>query len=161
MTKQFTLDEINALIAEERAKPIHKPFQLIDPNSRLAKLYRMQGEVMKRQREEWQDKHLADKIDCPFEDHSGHQATIFKAGHRFEGIVECDKTGESDSCQHEETHVESLEVDTMRNGEHDTYEVPAYVCDACECVTDEDVTDDREDMAYDEWRDNQLEGAVA
>jgi hypothetical protein len=35
-------------------------------------------------------------------------------------------------CPHTDYHWETVEVDTMRNGEHDTYEQQVAVCSACD-----------------------------
>lgn len=63
-----------------------------------------------------------------------------------------DKCGASDVCEHENVHNETTEVDTMRNGEHDTYEALIEVCDDCECGTGNEPAeyepDDREDDDY-------------
>ena len=48
-------------------------------------------------------------------------------------------------CDHEFTHIEQFEVDTMRNGEHDTYNVPGYVCDDCDEVLEDREVDDERD----------------
>lgn len=37
------------------------------------------------------------------------------------------------TCDHVDYEWETTEVDTMRNGEHDTYEVPIAVCSNWEC----------------------------
>lgn len=39
--------------------------------------------------------------------------------------------GDSFFCTHDEIEIETFEVDTMRNGEHDTYETEGYVCAEC------------------------------
>lgn len=115
----------------------------------------MTDEQRKAQREAWEDKHYTKKIDCFFEGHTGHQATVYQHPHRYSGVIECDKTGESDSCEHEETRVENFEYDTMRNGEHDTYEAPAYVCELCEETVDGDPRED----AYEAMVDAQIDEA--
>lgn len=48
-------------------------------------------------------------------------------------------------CAHDDSRVETFEVDTMRNGEHDTYEVRGYVCADydCEAELDGDPDEDR------------------
>ena len=44
--------------------------------------------------------------------------------------LDCEHVG---SCDHEiSTHTEIHEVDTMRNGEHDTYETTIVICDTCD-----------------------------
>lgn len=108
-------------------------------------------------------------IDCPA--HPGkHWAVLDVEPMPTAGIWECPK-GDSDEHDHyqaadegrAEIEVEDIEVDTMRNGEHDTYPAQIYVCAGAEgCgVTLEgdpaaDAAEDRADMAYDEWKDNQL-----
>lgn len=44
-------------------------------------------------------------------------------------------------CDHEDYHFETVEVDTMRNGEHDTYETQLAVCSTCD-ETLEDIEPD-------------------
>lgn len=51
-------------------------------------------------------------------------------------------------CTHDEGfHKDTTEVDTMRNGEHDTYTVPIAICEDPDC--DEDLDIPPEDL-YDE-----------
>lgn len=127
----------------------------------MQQLATMTDAQRKAQREAWEDKHYTKKIDCFFHEDESHQATVYQHGHRYAGVIECDKTGESDSCEHEETRVEDSAVDTFNpvTG-HDQYDVLIYVCELCECTVEgdpaADAADDRADMAYDEWRDNQL-----
>lgn len=140
LSKEITMAEITALINEERgeSKAGIVEFKPIDPNSRLAKLYRMQTAIIKRDREAWQDQHYREEIDCPFEGHEGHKAFIHKHGHRFAGVIECIETGESDSCEHEDTHHETIEVDVFEPVfGHDTREEIVSVCDACECSVED------------------------
>lgn len=119
----------------------------------------MTDEQRKAQREAYEDKHYVKEIDCPFAD--GHKATVTTQGHRFAGIVTCETCDAEDSCEHPETHVETVEVDVFEpvHG-HDTRDERVYVCDVCEVTVegdpDADAADDRADMEYDEWRDNQL-----
>lgn len=35
-------------------------------------------------------------------------------------------------CSHHETRTDVIEVDTMRDGEHDTYETTIIICEMCE-----------------------------
>lgn len=93
-------------------------------------------------------------IQCP--EHKGEcKATLFCEPHKFAGIWECDNTGEgiSDTHEHKDYEVETVEVDTMRNGEHDTYEVQIYVCGGVEgCgveIEGEDPAADRADYLAD------------
>ncbi len=139
-SKKLTLEEVRHMIDMERGKPkagIVK-FTPIDPQSRLARLYRMQTALLREQREAWEDKHYREEIDCTFEGHEGHKAFIHKHGHRFAGVIECIATGESDSCEHEETHTEAVEVDVFEPVfGHDTREEIVSVCDACECTVED------------------------
>lgn len=139
-SKKLTLEEVRHMIDMERGAPkagIVK-FTPIDPESRLAKLYRMQTALLREQREAWEDKHYRELIDCPFEGHTGHKAFIHKHGHRYAGVIECIKTGESDSCEHEDTHTEAIEVDVFEPVfGHDTREEIVSVCDACECTVED------------------------
>lgn len=139
-SKQMTMADVTALIDEERGTPKAGivSFKPIDPNSRLAKLYRMQSEIIKRDREAWQDKHYREEVDCTFEGHTGHKAILHKHGHRYAGVIECVATGESDSCEHLETHTEAIEVDVFEPVfGHDTREEIVSVCDACECSVED------------------------
>lgn len=139
-SKQMTMPEISALINEERGEPKAGivSFAPIDPNSRLAKLYRMQSAIIKRDREAYEDKHYTEETDCAFEGHTGHKAIIHKHGHRYAGVIECVATGESDSCEHEETHTEAIEVDVFEPVfGHDTREEIVSVCDRCECTVED------------------------
>lgn len=43
------------------------------------------------------------------------------------------------TCDHVSYSWDSAEVDTMRNGEHDTYSVPIAVCDNPECGKELDI----------------------
>lgn len=148
MTKQFTLEEINALIEEERANPIHKPFQLIDPKSHLAKLYRMQGEVMKRQREAYEDKHYTKQIDCP--EHPGkHQAILFQHPHRCSGMWEC-PTGISDAHEHENYEIEEIEHMSPNPDSSYYWTERIYVCADCgEMIEDANPDEDRAEAIAD------------
>lgn len=114
----------------------------------------------KAKREAWEDKHYTKKIDCFFHETDSHQATVFQHGHRFAGVIECDKTGDSDSCEHEETYVDEAVEDHLGFNGHYQTEHSIYVCELCECTVDGDPAADRAedaaDMAYDEMRDNQL-----
>lgn len=137
-SKEITMAEISALISEERGAPKAGivEFKPIDPNSRLAKLYRMQSAIIKRDRERYEDAHYRVEIHCPI--HEGHEAWLYQHGHRFAGIWECQKTGESDSCEHEEAHTETIEVDVFEPVfGHDTREEIVSVCDRCECTVED------------------------
>lgn len=53
-------------------------------------------------------------------------------------------------CLHSDYRIETTEVDTMRNGEHDTYEVPIAICNNTDPVCDETVLDLSPEDLYDE-----------
>lgn len=57
-------------------------------------------------------------------------------------------------CAHQDLEIETVEVDTMRNGEHDTYEREIYVCADCGIQVDGDpeldAAEARADMEADE-----------
>lgn len=124
----------------------------------------------KKQREAWEDKHYIKQITCPEHPLANHKAKLFCEGHRFAGQWECPK-GFEDSHDHEaafdaglaEREVEEGEVDTMTNGEHDTYTSRYYICGGEEgCGVqldgdpDADAADDLADMQADEMRDNDV-----
>jgi hypothetical protein len=69
---------------------------------------------------------------CPEHLLEDHQAVLYRNGHKYAGIWECLATGVSDACEHDNTHTEEIEVDTTRNGEHDTYLTKIEICNACE-----------------------------
>lgn len=63
---------------------------------------------------------------------------VYKHGHQHAGMVECVDCNDTDAtCAHLETRTDVIEVDTMRDGEHDTYEVTAVICELCECEVEE------------------------
>lgn len=96
-------------------------------------------------------------IDCP--SHPGqHKAILYCIGHNYEGTWECPKTGYSDAHDHleavnqgdAELVVETGEVDTMRNGEHDTYQFSYYICggqEGCGMAIDPEIADPQQDAA--------------
>lgn len=63
--------------------------------------------------------------------------------------------GDSFYCLHDEgVRVEQVEVDTMRDGEHDTYEVPVAICVDPDCdqeIENYDFTPDYDDERGDEY----------
>lgn len=75
---------------------------------------------------------MSKQITCP--KHGTHQATLHVWPEEFAGVWDCNADDEtSDFCEHEDLHIEEIEVDMTRNGEHDTYKTKIEVCDACEC----------------------------
>ena len=100
------------------------------------------------------------EIDCPA--HGDHKAPLFQEGHQYAGIWECPVTGESDSCEHENRIVEEATEDYHDPSNaygHGQRTSNVYVCEDCKVTLDgdpdADAAEDRADMAYDEWRDNQ------
>jgi len=59
------------------------------------------------------------------------------------------------TCDHVDYEWDTTEVDTMRNGEHDTYEVPIAVCSNWDCgkVLDIDPPEPDDFDDSDDWRD--------
>lgn len=131
-----------------------------DWESVIKPLYADHSAAIKREREAYQDQHYTTPITCPEHPNAKHQATLYQHGHRYAGIWECPKSGASDSCEHESTHVEEAVEDHLGFQGHYQTEHAIYVCDACECTVDgdpvADAAEDAADRAYDEWRDNQL-----
>lgn len=76
------------------------------------------------------------KITCPQHGHDDHQATLYTWGHRYAGVWECDAEGISDSCEHNDTRHEEVELNTTTNGEHDTYKSTLEICNECEVSLD-------------------------
>lgn len=65
---------------------------------------------------------------CP---ECGSATMLYCYPHQHAGLWECENCGASDTHEHEEIIAETIEVDTMRNGEHDTYLTTIHVCDTC------------------------------
>lgn len=92
----------------------------------------------------YENKHYTDWVDCPA--HPGeHSALLYQYPHRHAGIWECVATGESGSCEHEDTHMDSATQDHMGFQGHYQTEHPIVVCSACEVTVDEDPTNPDED----------------
>jgi hypothetical protein len=90
-------------------------------------------------------------INCP--EHPGkHSATLYCFPHRYAGTWEC-PMGFEDAHEHENLEVEDTEVDTMRNGEHDTYAAQIYVCADCGVTVEGDPAADRADDEMDREQD--------
>lgn len=122
-------------------------------------------------------KRYTKEIDCP--EHPGkHKATLFCEPDDSAGIWECEFEGEhySDGHDHEQAIEDGLaerEVEERigyfptpqqidAGTDHDEIS-HVYICggeEGCgvdlEGDPDQDAADDRADMEYDEWRDNQL-----
>ena len=117
----------------------------------------------KKQREAWEDKNYVKKITCPEHPLANHKAKLFCEGHRWAGQWECPK-GFEDTHDHyaaidaglAELEIEDVEVDTMRNGEHDTYTTSIYVCggeEGCGVQLEGDPAADRADDESDRYDD--------
>jgi len=84
------------------------------------------------------------QINCPEHPQASHTATLYTKGHEYAGIWECPVTGASDSHEHTNTHVETVQVDYFPTPDVDaSYDVEVYVCDDCECETDGSPAEDR------------------
>jgi len=101
-----------------------------------------------QEKEAWENKHYTKSIDCPFEGHEGHKATVYEHGHRYAGVIECDATGESDSCEHPDTRVEETE-DWPTSPLDNPTPYPIYVCNICECTAEGDPREDAHDAMVD------------
>lgn len=55
----------------------------------------------------------------------------------------------SEMHEHDDIEVVTVEVDTMSNGGHDTYETQIYECQTCGIQTDGDPAEDRADYLAD------------
>lgn len=74
---------------------------------------------------------------CP---ECGAKTILFVHPHEFAGVWECQnpKCGASDSCDHEKTHTESVQVDYWPTPDIDqSYDVDVAVCDDCELTLEE------------------------
>lgn len=85
-------------------------------------LYDEQRDIIKHNRDEWEDANLSIKIDCPI--HITHKANLFVQGHRYAGVWECPETDDSDSCPHYDHEVEVTE-------DNDGHLSRIYVCAYC------------------------------
>lgn len=110
-------------------------------------------------------------IDCPAHPNGRlhpwsrkHQAILFLRGSKWAGIWECQATGESDSCEHDQGwHIEHFsdyrptpqEID---NGTDHDIDWDQYVCDLCEEPIDLDVADPAVD-AYEARIDAEIDFA--
>lgn len=84
---------------------------------------------------ELMDKYYTKEIDCPWKDDSEctGKAIVFLNGHAYQGIIECDACG-SDSCPHNDTHTEEVEVTFYYTPDIDgSYDATMEVCDLCDC----------------------------
>lgn len=84
-----------------------------DWESVIKPLYDEQKEIIKRNRDEWEDKNHSVQIDCPV--HITHKANLFVHGHRYAGVWECPVSGDTDSCPHFDYTTEEIEDDDGHN----------------------------------------------
>lgn len=70
------------------------------------------------------------QITCP---DCGGTALLDVYPSKTAGVWECQnpECGVSDTCEHPDTVHEIIEADTMRNGEHDTYNTEVEICQDC------------------------------
>lgn len=65
---------------------------------------------------------------------------VYQFPHKYAGMVMCLDCENTDmQCSHLETRTDVIEVDMMRDGEHDTYERTAIVCELCECELNDEI----------------------
>jgi|GEM_PF-4417619 len=85
-------------------------------------------------------------IHCP---ECGSLAELNQHPHKDAGIWECtnEECGATDTCPHENLHIEKISTDYMRNGEIDQRDSEIYVCDDCNCAIPLDVANPAEDVS--------------
>jgi hypothetical protein len=97
------------------------------------------------------------QIPCREHPQGDHTAVLYTFGHQYAGIWECPITGASDSCEHNDTHVEETVQDHLGAQGHYQTEHSIYVCDDCECQVDgdpeADAAEERADAEADSQRD--------
>ena len=103
----------------------------------------------KAEREAWEDKHYTKQIPCPEHAQSSHTATLYQNGHRYAGIWECPVSGASDSHEHVDSEIETVEVDDSHPDRSDGYSYEIYVCVDCGVQMDGDPAEDRAEAIAD------------
>lgn len=79
------------------------------------------------------------EIQCP--ECGEKRVILYIHPHKYAGVFSCEADnycGASWSCEHPSYGEETIEVDTMRNGENDTYKQNALICNDCELDCTED-----------------------
>lgn len=71
-------------------------------------------------------------IICPAHPNENHVAFLYLNGSRYPGVWECSVTGESESCQHPDTHLEDTCLDMLGFDGHYQFDSQVCVCDNCE-----------------------------
>lgn len=100
-----------------------------DWESVIQPLYEEQRDLIKQNRDKWEDDNLSVEVDCPI--HLTHKAVLFIFGHRYAGVWECPLEGDSDSCTHFDREVEELE-------DEEGHKSRIYVCSLCKVALDGD-----------------------
>lgn len=93
-----------------------------DWESVIQPLYDEQREIIKHNREKFEDDNYSVEIDCPV--HITHKALLFIHGHTYAGIWECPVEDISDSCPHWDVEIEKVE-------DNDGRKSLIYVCSKC------------------------------
>jgi hypothetical protein len=104
-----------------------------DFESVVMPLYDERRDIIKHDRNDWEDKNYSVDIDCPL--HITHSAKLFIYGHRYEGIWECPVDGSNDTCPHFDTEVEEIE-DTDADNSSQTSAID--VCVRCKVAVVDD-----------------------
>lgn len=117
-----TITEINNEI--EQATNDKKDWEAV-----IRPLYDERSEIIKQNREKWDDENYSVQVDCPV--HLTHKATLFTYGHRYAGIWECKIGDLSDSCPHYDIETEVTED---YEGSHDKI----YICSLCKVAVEGD-----------------------
>lgn len=100
-----------------------------DWESVIQPLYEEQKEIIKHDRDRWEDSNLSLEIDCPI--HITHKAHLFIHGHRYAGMWECPESGDTDSCPHFDIETEEIE-------DNDGHKSRIYVCAYCRVAVEGD-----------------------
>jgi hypothetical protein len=95
-----TLDEINTAI--EKAQSTNADWQSV-----IKPLYDERSQIIKQNRDKWDDENYCVLIDCPA--HLSHKVKLFTYGHHCAGIWECEIEDISDSCPHYDIETEVTE----------------------------------------------------
>jgi hypothetical protein len=83
------------------------------------------------------------KITCPEHGTVKHKATLYMHGHKYAGIWECDMDGNSEACEHVDTHVEIVESNPTHPLDS-IYNSRVHVCNLCDCTVE--IDDDEADL---------------
>lgn len=106
-----------------------------DWESVIKPLYDERSEIIKQNRDKWDDENYSTKVDCPV--HLTHKATLYTYGHRYAGIWECPIEDISDSCPH-------YDIETEVTEDYEGVPDKINICSLCRVAVEGDL------LAYDE-----------